>query len=170
MLDWNLKPERFSHLCLMFFLCVWKMLLTFSWNDTQNVIVLQKKRDTVAVSCWKSEREGEKSTSDDIHCDSWQKNMCSSLKRVPRKNGNPRCRHACTLFHLRPSSPSHSVKASRETGGRVCIAAVSLSVLLLIYTHTGRVKAPLTLYGKWQIWIMRTHNPTKINRETWRLN
>lgn len=39
-----------------------------------------------------------------------------------------------------------------------------LSVLLLIYSHSGRVKAPLTLNAKWQIWIMRTYKPTNINR------
>lgn len=39
-----------------------------------------------------------------------------------------------------------------------------LSVLLLIYSHGGRVKAPLTLNAKWQIWIMRRYKPTNINR------
>lgn len=46
------------------------------------------------------------------------------------------------LLHLTVS------QASRKTGGRICIAGTPLSVLLLIYTHSGRVKAPLTLNGK----------------------
>lgn len=148
----------------------WQMLPTFSWTDTQKVSVWLKKGDTVAVSCWKSWAEACLCKFDDIHCDSWQKNMCSSLKRVPReeekkKRGvNPWCRHACTLFYSRLSSPSRSVKAGVGTGGRACIAGVSLSVLLLIFTcaHTPAVSKPLsTLYGKRQIWIMHTYEPRK---------
>lgn len=155
MLDWNLQDFLIS---AWSFLRAWQMLPTFSWNDTQKVSVWLKKGDTVAISCWKSWAEARLCKSDDIHCESWQKNMCSSLKRVPREGkkregGNPWCRHACTLFYLRLSSPSRSVKASVGTGGRACIAGVSLSVPLLIYTcahtHTGRVKALLNTL--WQM-------------------
>lgn len=34
---------------------------------------------------------------------------------------------------------------------------------LLVHTHGGHVTAALTLGDKWQIWIMRINNPTKIN-------
>lgn len=61
------------------------------------------------------------------------------------------------LLHLSVS------QASRKTGGWICIAGMLLLVLRFIYTHSGRVKAPLTLNGKWQIWIMHTYNPTNIN-------
>lgn len=63
-----------------------------------------------------------------------------------------------SLLHLAVS------RASRKTGGRdtyrrgaACCPAPRL------YTQRGRVKAALTLNGKWQIWIMHTYNPTKIN-------
>lgn len=46
------------------------------------------------------------------------------------------------LLHLTVS------QASRKTGGGIRIAGVPLSVPLLVYTHSGRVKAALTLNGK----------------------
>lgn len=68
--------------------------------------------------------------------------------------------------HLTRGSPLHLTvsHANRKTGGGICIAGVPLFVPLFVYAHSGCVKAALTLNGEWQIWIMPTYNPTKINR------
>lgn len=52
--------------------------------------------------------------------------------------------------------------AAAETGGGVYIAPCCLS--RSSFQHSGHVKATLTLDYKWQIWIMHTYNPAKINR------
>lgn len=145
------------------------MLLTSSWNETQKVTVLGKKKkkkrgdrgsETEKISrgkacLWKF---------DDIDCESWQKIYVNLFKKFHSKGRIHRVDVLAPhftwgfLLHLTVS------QASRKTGGRKCIAGTPLSVLLLICAHSSRVKAPLTLNGKWQIWIMHTYNPTKIKR------
>ena len=64
--------------------------------------------------------------------------------------------------HFTPGfpSPSHSVTGERKDRRRdKYIAGVPLSVPLLVHAHSGRVKAALTLSGKWQIWIMHKYKP-----------
>lgn len=161
LLDWVL--QRAILILAHCSLCVWQMLLTSSWNETQKVTVLgEKKKKGDRQRDW--ENQGEKAClceSDDIDCESWQKIYVNLLKNFHSKMGihgvDMLAPHFTRgfLLHLTVS------QASRKTGGRICIAGTPLSVLLLIYTHSGRVKAPLTLNGKWQIWIMHTYNPTK---------
>lgn len=107
-------------------------------------------------------REKSVCNSDDIHCEGWQKHGCSSSKKFHGKTGIHR---VDTLApHLTWGLRLHLTvsQASRKTGGGIYIAEAPLSVALLVYIHSGRVKAALRLSGKWQIWIMHTYNPTQI--------
>lgn len=168
MLDWNLQDFLIS---AWSFLRAWQMLPTFSWNDTQKVSVWLKKGDTVAISCWKSWAEARLCKSDDIHCDSWQKNMCSSLKRVPREGKKKERGGIHGVDMLAPYFTwgcllrlAVSRLASGREAGLVSPACRFLSRSSFIHarTHTPAVsKLFSTLYGKWQIWIMHTYEPRK---------
>lgn len=145
-------------------LCFWQMLLTSSGYETHKVTAEEKRR-VKRHRDW--ENRGKKvclSKCDDIHRESWQKHVRSSFKKFHSKTGihgvDMLAPHFTWgfLLHLTVS------QANRKTGGGIYIAGVPLSVQLLVYTHSGRVKAALTLNGKWQIWIMHTYNPTQINR------
>lgn len=140
MLDWNLQDFLIS---AWSFLCAWQMRPTSSWNYTQKVSVWLKKGDTVAVSCWKSWVEARLCKSDDIHCDSWQKNMCSSLKRVPREEKKEGGTHGVDklapyftwgcLLRLAVSRP-----ASGREAGLVSPACRFLSCSSFIHARTHR--------------------------------